>query len=240
MTKTNTELVKLIQQAIKEKWGYVWGLNGELYTKEIAEKYKANKRSAPDNKPETYWTVRCAKWYGKYCADCSGLIVWAMRKLGVFTSSQDMGSAAFRSKFTTKGKISTIPNIPGIGLWRQGHIAIYAGDGVVMEAKATAVGVVSGVSKVTDFTEWGYFAGIDYSGSETTNSGGNKVFFATCTGSSVNIRKGAATSYASIGKLGNGNKILALPAVNGWCEIAAEVSGKIVVGYMSSQYVKQS
>ena len=78
MTVKNTDIVKFFQKAVKEKWGYVWGLNGVLYTRELAEKYKAQHKGTPNGRHySTYWTEDCKKWIGKMAADCSGGIVAA-------------------------------------------------------------------------------------------------------------------------------------------------------------------
>jgi hypothetical protein len=41
-----------------------------------------------------------------------------------------------------KGPIKTIPEIPGVCVWRNGHIGVYIGNGQVIEAKGTKYGVV--------------------------------------------------------------------------------------------------
>jgi len=97
-------LVAYFRRAVDEGWGYVWGLNGTLYTKELAEKYKAAGRSTSKSRnPETYWTEDCKRWFGRMCADCSGGIVGAMRT--VDPGYKDRTANTFYSQCVETGKI---------------------------------------------------------------------------------------------------------------------------------------
>lgn len=162
MTVTNTDIVKFFQKAVKEKWGYVWCLNGVLYTQEMAEKFKKERKSTPRGRTyKTYWTEDCKQWIGKMAADCSGGIVAAIRtKIPTYT---DRTANTFRSQFSEYGKISTIPEIPGLAVWRNGHIGIYEGNGYVLEFRGTAYGAVR--TKLADrgFNYWGKIRDVDYS-----------------------------------------------------------------------------
>lgn len=160
-TPKNTDIVKYFQKAVKEGWGYVWSLNGQLYTQEMADKYKKVKRSTSSSRnPETYWTVDCKKWIGKMAADCSGGIVGAIRTIN--PSFGDRSANTFKSQFTESGKISTIPEIPGLAVWRSGHIGIYEGNGNVLEFRGTEYGAVRTKLKSRDFTRWGKIKGVEY------------------------------------------------------------------------------
>lgn len=160
-TPTNKDIVKYFQKAVKEGWGYVWGFNGALYTKEIAEKYKAEKRSTSASRnPATYWTIDCKKWFGKMVADCSGGIVGAIRSIN--PSFGDRSANTFKSQFTESGKVNTIPEIAGLAVWRKGHIGIYEGNGYVLEFRGTAYGAVRTKLKDRDFTHWGKIKGVEY------------------------------------------------------------------------------
>lgn len=166
MGAKNTDIVKYFQRAVDEKWGYVWSLNGTLYTKAIAESFKATKRSTSVSRSwKTYWTKDCARWFGKMCADCSGGIVGAIRSTG--TSYADRNAATFKKEFTEYGKIKTLPEIPGLALWYSGHIGIYEGNGYALEFRGTEYGCVR--TKVADrkWKYWGKIKGVEY---EDTNT----------------------------------------------------------------------
>jgi len=47
-----------------------------------------------------------------------------------------------------------MPEIPGLAVWKDGHIGVYVGGGYVIEASGTSKGVVK--TKLTErgFTHW--------------------------------------------------------------------------------------
>lgn len=73
MNKTVMELVQFMEQAYQDKWGYVWGAGGEVYTEAVAKRlhsiYKTAKYDAT-----YYLTTQLKRWGGRRVADCSGLI----------------------------------------------------------------------------------------------------------------------------------------------------------------------
>lgn len=158
---TAAQLVAYFQMAVAEGWGYVWSLNGELYTRELAEYYHKIKRDTNKNRdPKTYWLTDCARWIGKMAADCSGGIVGAIRT--VDPSYIDRTANLFFAQCTDSGKISTIPEIPGLCVWRDGHIGIYEGNGNVLEFRGTDYGAVRTKLKDRNFTHWGRLGDIKY------------------------------------------------------------------------------
>ena len=60
------------------------------------------------------------------------------------------------------GPISTLPELPGLMLWKSGHAGVYIGGGYVIEAMGTRKGVVK--TKVSDrgWQGWGELPYIDY------------------------------------------------------------------------------
>ena len=145
-------------------WGYVYGANGELYTKSLAEKWKADPtRGVPSSKwdKSTYYTEDCSRWFGHYVCDCSGLITYVCRKI-LGKDYPDRTANGIKEHFQKSGQIKDIPEIAGLAVWKSGHIGIYIGGGLVVEAKGTYYGVI--VSKLSD-TKWekyGYIEGITY------------------------------------------------------------------------------
>ena len=61
-----------------------------------------------------------------------------------------------------KGSIETIPEIPGLAVWHEGHIGIYIGNGEVIEAMGTRYGVVKTVLANGSWTDWLKIPGITY------------------------------------------------------------------------------
>lgn len=60
------------------------------------------------------------------------------------------------------GTVSTMPEIPGLMLWKSGHAGVYIGGGYAIEAMGTSKGVVK--TKVSDrnWQGWGKLPYIDY------------------------------------------------------------------------------
>ena len=54
----------------------------------------------------------------------------------------DIGADAMYRNASVKGTIGTIPETPGLAVWKSGHIGVYIGGGEVIEAMGTNYGVV--------------------------------------------------------------------------------------------------
>ena len=53
-----------------------------------------------------------------------------------------------------KGPVSEFPELPGVCLWKSGHVGVYQGNGKVIEAKGTKYGVVETPLKGLSATKW--------------------------------------------------------------------------------------
>lgn len=62
--------------------------------------------------------------------------------------------------------IDTIPEIPGLAVWHVGHIGIYIGDGKVVQAANTKVGIILTNLSDTAWTHWLKVPYINYIESE--------------------------------------------------------------------------
>ena len=157
---TAAKLVDYFRKAVNEKWGYVWSLNGELYTQKMAQKFHADKRSTSVNRdPATYWLQDCARWIGGMAADCSGGIIGAIRTVHSYI---DKSANTFFKECTEWGAVDTIPETAGLCVWRDGHIGIYEGGGNVLEFRGTEYGAVRTRLAERTFTHWGRLRDIDY------------------------------------------------------------------------------
>ena len=61
-------LIEKFQQALKEKWGYIWGTSGGLWT--VAKQKELEKTTYADRAQGRKYG---SKWIGHMVADCSGL-----------------------------------------------------------------------------------------------------------------------------------------------------------------------
>jgi len=145
-----------------EHFGYVLGGQGELYTKELAEKW-GKTRNAPSSwkkSDASYFTGACKHWYGFRIEDCSGMVVDAHRAGG--KSYSDRRADTFHEQFKGGGRIKEIPEIPGLGVWKPGHIGVYVGNGRVVECRGKDYGTVETPLSSQPWKEWGYFRDVEY------------------------------------------------------------------------------
>lgn len=154
MTIKASDLVDKFQQALDEKWGYIWGKRGQTWT-------QASQDAATRD-----MTVRYGqKWVGKRVADCSGLFVWAFRELGgdIYHGSNTIWKRYCTEKGTLTGKVALAPGMAVFTVGSdgvRGHIGLYIGGDTCIEAKGTADGVVT--SPVSRWDEWGMLKDVDY------------------------------------------------------------------------------
>lgn len=98
--------------------------------------------------------------------DCSGLIKGFMmtRPNGqiVYDSKLDLGANAYYDRATEKGNIKDIPEVPGLAVWKSGHIGVYIGNGEIIEARGFDYGVVKTTIAGRSFTKWLKIPGLEY------------------------------------------------------------------------------
>ena len=156
-TKNNLDLVQWAIAAEKAGWGYVWGACGQVLT----ESALAGKIAQyPDEVGSQEEFIR-THWLGRRCADCVGFIKsygWLnaeTQEIEYGTNGMpDIGADAMYANATEKGTIDTIPEIPGLAVWHEGHIGIYVGNGEVIEAMGTRYGVVRTRLSERHWTHW--------------------------------------------------------------------------------------
>lgn len=91
------------------------------------------------------------KGYGWYDNESGEILVGSNGMMDV--TANGMFEAA-----SVKGTIDTIPEVPGLAVWQNGHIGIYIGNGEVIEAMGTQYGVV----KTTLPDNWTHWLQIPY------------------------------------------------------------------------------
>ncbi len=164
-TKNNLDLVTWANNAADNHWGYVYGTYGTVLDKDMLE-FKAEQY--PDMVGNNIDFIT-DKWLGKRTADCVGLIKgysWydTENKKTVIGSNDmpDIGADNMFDNATEKGTIDTLPEIPGLAVWHEGHIGIYIGNGDVVQAANTRVGVVRTRVSSTAWTHWLKIPYIEY------------------------------------------------------------------------------
>ena len=156
-TKNAHDLAEWAKQAYAKKWGYVYGTYGEVLTESILT---AKASQYPEQVGDNEEFIR-SHWLGVRTADCIGLIkgyAWYNCDTGQIdyrsNGVTDMGSDPMLDMATEKGTIDTMPDIPGIAVWKYGHIGVYVGDGQTIHAANTELGVIMTPLEKSSWTHW--------------------------------------------------------------------------------------
>jgi len=165
-TKNNRDLAIFALEAWEHQWGYVWGMFGDVLT----EEWLSFKREQyPEDVGEQEELIR-KKWMGRRTTDCVGLIKaygWFNPSTGaIIYNSGTMPDCSTEDMFADareSGTLDTIPEMPGIIVYREGHVGVYIGSGFAIEAKGTEYGVVKTKLSESEFTHWFKCPYIEYS-----------------------------------------------------------------------------
>ena len=163
--KTAAGLVAYVTDAYENGWGYVWGTFGNVLTPGL---FASKLEQYPDAIGAHADFIR-SNWVGRRTADCVGLIKsygWYDHETGdiVYGSHgmPDLGANQMYYAAAASGPIDTIPQIPGLAVWHDGHIGVYIGNGEVIEAMGTRYGVVKTQLAGRSWTHWLKIAYITY------------------------------------------------------------------------------
>lgn len=224
---TGQDLARLALDILPKGWGYIWGKAGVKWTQE--------QQDAMDKTTESkYESARKygKKWIGHYVADCSGLVKYLCRQLGVTVPHGS--NSMWKGSLFEQGYIAGNAVPPGALVFklRNGddyyHVGIYVGDDRVVEAKSTYYGVIE--SRLSDWTHYGLVRGIGYSSDRGDPVPGLKPGAAIVdvpNDGTVNIRKGPTTSSTNLGHLREGDT----------CEVVAVEGDWARVRYVSEGYI---
>ena len=171
-TKNNLDLAAYAVQAWENNWGYVWGTYGNILTPSL---FAYKKQQYPDGVGNHADFIE-SHWLGRRTADCIGLIKgygWldtdsmtigyaanGMPDYGADQMYQACKNAGVKNE--DYGPISTLPELPGLMLWKSGHAGVYIGGGYAIEAMGTRKGVVKTEVSGRGWQGWGKLPYIDY------------------------------------------------------------------------------
>ena len=167
-----SDLIGKFQYALNDRWGYIWGTQGELWT--AAKQAAIEKTTDADRENARLYG---SKWIGHRVADCSGLFAWAFKELGgyIYHGSNTIWNKYCSSKGTLKNGKRTDGKamLPGTAVFtynkkkdNRGHIGLYIGDGWVIEAAGTIDGVIRSKVTKSKWVEWGELKEVSYDGAD--------------------------------------------------------------------------
>jgi hypothetical protein len=208
MKKTN---IGLVEYANKQKGKPYWyGTFGQTSTEAL---YRSKKMQYP----EQYQWYCPTNQLGKRVHDCVGLIkgyLWSADADAKpkYNPAQDVSANGMLSVCKKKGKIKDIPEVPGVLVFKDGHVGVYIGNGEVIEAMGHAYGVKKTKLKERPWTHYGFCPWIDYIEEEKPEE--KKKYYPKYTGKSVSIvdalvSLGIDASFTHRKKIAKANSITA-------------------------------
>lgn len=158
---TNHQLVAFVLEVYKNLWVYWYGTCGYKCSQSLYE-------SKAKQYPSHYTAGRKAGYQAdiknnKMAADCVGMIkafFWMGGKLdgkNVYKANNcpDVSADGMIKLCTETGPISTIPDIPGLVVWKTGHIGVYIGNGETIEMRGFDYDCVRRAVNKGPWTKWG-------------------------------------------------------------------------------------
>lgn len=214
------DLYTSCEMMLAEKWGYIWGTSGELWTE---KKQKAATREM---------TVKYgSRWIGHRVTDCSGVMVWIWRQHGLPIYH---GSNTIKRKYCGDTQKKPVPGYAAFKVNGEDfhHIGIVAADGLnVYEAKGTQTGFV--MSAASSWHCFAPFNDVDYSDEQEEDLPVIWTGIVTTKTGRLNVRSGPGLEYAVIGALPKDEEVDVFKEENGWAFIA----GDGLNGWVSMQFI---
>ena len=204
---------KKIAEYAESKIGcaYIWGGYGEKlctpsFRKERASAYPSQKnniyRHCQVLSGQKTVCTGC-RYNGKQAYDCAQLTRYACKAGGQALVS-GANAQWKKTDWEKKGTIDTLPDVPGVILYHMdsngemSHTGVYVGDGLAVEARAAAYGVVKTAVKSRSWTHWAVLPGVLPESSTQTEKPKESVSKAQKTTS--------GTAVITMDTLRNGNK----------------------------------
>lgn len=142
---------------------YWYGAFGQAASKDLYEQKK-------NQYPKYYKWDYTPEVAGQKVHDCVGMIKGYLWSTGPndanvkYNSSQDISANMMRDACTINGKISILPEVPGMLVFKDGHVGVYEGNGYVIEARGHDYGVVRTKLESRSWSSWGRCPFIEYEG----------------------------------------------------------------------------
>ena len=161
MAFTNSGLAEQAKKALSEGWHYGWGDFGRKAT---AANISALVSLYPSINAQ--WKNYMSQAIGKTrLCDCYGIVksyLWWQGddKDPKYNAAQDRNTNMAYDAAKEKGTLSNMPEIPGLILYKPGHVGVYTGSGEFIELRGDGTGAVKGtvkngvITSGSKFTHW--------------------------------------------------------------------------------------
>lgn len=255
VTIKTADLIAKFQYALDNKWGYILNTWHTKWTQSLQtqkvnhmeNKYGSDWKTNDNAKKDSSYTAAMygSRWIGKYVTDCSGLFYWAFKELGGYMYH---GSNTMWNKYCiNKGKLVSGRRADGLELKPgtavfvlkngsdRSHVGLYIGNGTVIEASGTQVGVI--ITQITNkkWAEWGELKGVDYNNTSTSTPVKEEESVvmknATVNATRVALRSGPSTKSTILLRVDKGETVQIEE------EEWAKVSYKGKEGYMMTKFL---
>ena len=189
---TGKQLAEYCKSVYAAGWVYWYGTYGRKCTESL---YNSKKKQYPSH----YTSGRTAGYMrdireGKWCADCVGMIKSFFWKDGDLTATPkyatnhcpDVSANGMIKLCTQTGKIGSIPDEPGLVVWKDGHIGVYIGGGNTIEMRGFDYDCVKRKVSAGPWTKWGRLpkSMISYDGDQSHDTTDDALCVG-CTGEAV-------------------------------------------------------
>lgn len=162
---TNKGLVAYVLWMAEKNCPYWFACYGQIASKELLDKMlKSSYKEQYIKWPRSSFEAQ----FGQKVADCSGEIKsYFMNptvgddgfakdpaKASVYNAKYDLSANMLEAQAKEKGLISTIPEIPGLIVWKDGHCGTYVGNGYVVEERGHSYGTVTTRLQDRPWVKW--------------------------------------------------------------------------------------
>ncbi len=156
---TASGLITHAQQALARGAKYLFGCALKPLT--LAELDRLHSEY-PQYVTDARYQIARSQYIGQICTDCSGLVYSYFPKYR--QTDQMYNGAKTRNRLDKNNVVGVVP--PGAVLWRDGHVGIYIGNGMEIEARGFDYGMQKRKVSDTTFTHWLTFDGMLYDAKE--------------------------------------------------------------------------
>ena len=247
---TARDFIAHVYIPLLQAWGYIYGTAGRRWTEALQKAW-----SEPGHKNYEQTKAYGSRWIGRMVTDCSGLLCWALKQLGVSIVHQARyqytDASARKGKLINGRREDGSPILPGTAVFLKGdeerihHVGVYVGHGICIEAKGTRWGVVT--SELTHWDHWGELKVVDYTDAaqlenepapEIPDQKSDVMYRVTVDnpGAWLNVRSGPGTTYPVKFRLEKGDTadVLAISEDGKWDQIRCYSS----IGWASAEYLR--